>query len=259
MKKYIKIIVIVSTTLYFSLGLLLFIFQKNLVYYPNKQDFDSCINFEDSEKINIEGTRMYYKKNSDKLVVFYHGNAGSACGRTYLKEKFEKLGLSYVFVEYSGYANDNKKPTKNLLLKNVRNVIQFLSDKKISQTTVMGESLGTALAIYHSMITDVDKLLLISPFFTMADMANNSIKIYPLSLLLKENYDSADWIMSSKAKYLEIIHGSIDDIIPIEQSKRLYNKVAITNKKYIEIIGANHNDIYKFDETNKNINQFLVE
>lgn len=259
MKKKLKIIILGFVTLYFGVGLILFIFQKSLVYFPDNQDFNTCSFFEDSEKINIDGTRMYYKKNSDKLVVFYHGNAGSACARTYLKKKFEKLGLSYIFVEYAGYSSDTNKPTKKLLLKDVEKVNQFLIDKDFSQITVMGESLGTALAIYHSTIMDVDKLLLISPFFSMAEVASNNFRIYPISLLLRENYDNGKWIENSKTKSLEIIHGNIDEIIPIEQSKKLYNKVFIANKKYIEVIGANHNDIYGFDETNKNINQFLVE
>lgn len=259
MKKIVKIIISIIFFVYIVFGLILFIFQKRLVYYPNKQDFNSCTNFKDSEKINIERTRMYYKKNSDKLVVFYHGNAGSACARTYLKEKFEKLELSYIFVEYTGYSNDSSNPTKNLLLKDVERVNQFLIDKNFSQITLMGESLGTALATYHSTIMNVDKLLLISPFFSMAELASNNFKIYPISLLLRENYNNGKWIGNSKAKSLEIIHGNIDEIIPIEQSKKLYNKVVMTNKKYIEVVGANHNDIYEFDETNKNINQFLVE
>jgi len=259
MEKNIKNIFIIIIFIYFGIGLILFIFQKNLIYYPSNQDFNSCPSFENSEKVIVNGTRMYYKKNGDKLVVFYHGNAGSACSRTYLKEKFDELGLSYVIVEYTGYSNDINKPTNKLLLKDVENVNKFLINKNFSQIILMGESLGTALAIYHSTLMNVDKILLISPFYRMSEIASNNIKIYPISLLLRENYDSDKWIENSKTKKLKIIHGNIDDIIPIEQSKKLYNKATIDNKQYIEINGANHNDIYGFDETDKEINRFLIE
>ena len=259
MTKIIKVAILIFFFIYVTTGITLFIFQKDLVYYPNKQDFDSCLGFEDSQKINVNGTRMYFRKNNNKLIVFYHGNAGSACDRTHLKNKFEELGLSYLFVEYYGYSNALNKPTKKLLIKDVENVNEFLNDKNFSETTIMGESLGTALAIHHSTIVEIDKLLLISPFFSMAEVAKNSLKIYPTSPFLKENYESYKWIKNSKAKKLKIIHGNIDDLVPIKQSKELYKKVLITNKEYVEVDGANHNDIYNFEETSKNINQFLVK
>jgi uncharacterized protein len=257
MKKILKIIIGIFLTLYFSLGLFLFIYQKSLIYYPNNQDFNSCPNFEDSEKLNINGTRIYYKKNSDKLIIFYHGNAGSACNRTYLKQLFEKLNLSYIFVEYAGYSNDSKRPSKEFLMKDVLNVNQFVTDKKMSKIIVMGESLGTALATYHSSIIPVDKLLLISPFFSIKDLVKKDFGIYPISLILTENYDNAFWIKKSQAKNIEIIHGKDDETVPIEQSRKLYQEINITNKKIIEVDQAHHNDIYNFNETNNNINQFL--
>ena len=71
MEKILKIIIKIFLLLYFSVGLFLYINQKRFIYYPDNQDFDSCSNFEDSQKLNINGTRIYYQKNSDNLVVFY--------------------------------------------------------------------------------------------------------------------------------------------------------------------------------------------
>lgn len=259
MKKFIKSIIVIIIFLYVGFGLVLFIFQKSLVYYPDKQDFNLCADFRDSEKLNLNSTRVYYKKNSEKLVIFYHGNAGSACMRAYLKDEFEKQGLSYLFVEYAGYSNDSNKPSKELLMKDVENVNQFIADKQFSKIIIAGESLGTALAVYHSSIASVDKLLLISPFYRMADMAKNNYGIYPISLMLTENYDSAKWIRSSQAKNIEIIHGSADEIVPIEQSRKLFNEARTASKKFVEVAGAHHNDIYNFDETYKNMMEFLSE
>lgn len=259
MRKNIKIIIIILISVYVVLGLYLYMFQKSFIYYPDKQDFNKCVGFEDSEKLNLNGTRAYYKKNSDKLVIFYHGNAGSTCNRSYLKKEFEKINLSYLFVEYAGYSNDTVKPSKNLLLKDVVNVTEFLSDKNYSEVIVMGESLGTALATYHSTLQRVDKLLLISPFYQMADIAKNSFGIYPIKLILRENYESNEWIKKSMTNNIRIIHGSNDEIIPIEQAKKLYEEINIKNKEFIEVNGAGHNDIYNFSETNKTMIDFLTK
>ncbi|NTU98920.1 alpha/beta hydrolase, partial [Candidatus Falkowbacteria bacterium] len=257
----IKRLIIISTVIIFlvytGLGLFLWGVQKSLIYFPSRQDFDSCLGFADSEKLNLNGTRAYFKKNSGKLVVFYHGNAGSACMRTYLKGEFEKVGVSYLIVEYAGFSNDKSKPDKKLLMKDVENVNDFLAGKKFTQIIVVGESLGTALATYHSTLMPIDKLLLISPFYRMVDMAQANYPIYPMSLLLTEDYDSDAWIKASKAKSLEILHGSADEVVPIDQSKKLFESARITDKKYVEVAGAHHNDIYNFKETFDNVTLFL--
>ena len=257
MKKIIKVAIILILSIYIIFGFILFIFQKKFVYYPDNQNFNYCDGFKDSQKININGTKAYYKKNSEKLVVFYHGNAGSACARSFLKDEFEKQGLSYIFVEYSGYSADTKRPSKELLMKNVENINQFIKSQNFSEVAIAGESLGTSLAVYHSSIANTDKLLLISPFYSMLDIAKVNYGMYPVSLMLTENYDSSEWMKNSQTKDVEIIHGSADDIVPINQSKMLFNEVPTANKKFVEVLGAHHNDIYNFKETYINIDTFL--
>lgn len=258
-KKIVKILIIVIVLSYFTFGLFLFIFQKNFIYQPDKQNFISCKRFEDSEKININGTRAYYKRNSNRLIVFYHGNGGSACMRSYLKDEFEKLGFSFIFVEYAGYSDDTRKASKVLIMKDVENIKEFTEKQNFSKIIVAGESLGTALAIYHSTISNVDNLLLISPFNSLADIAGANYRIYPITLMFTENYDSNMWIRTTKAKNIEIIHGTQDKVVSIEQSKKLFNEIKISNKKFVEIEGAHHNDIYNFSKTTNEIDKFLSE
>lgn len=259
MKKTIKIIIAILILTYITLGSYLYLYQNNFIYYPSKQDFNDCPEFEDSEKLNLNGTRGYYKNISNKIIIFYHGNAGSTCNRSYLKEEFIKQNLSYLFVEYAGYSNDIVKPSKELILKDVVNIAEFLGNKNYSEVIVMGESLGTALATYHSTLIKTDKLLLISPFYQIADIVKNSLAIYPVNLVLKENYKTNEWMKTSKAKEIKIIHGSNDEMIPIDQAKKLYEEIKITNKAFTQVNGAGHNNIYNFEETEKNIKNFLVK
>ena len=90
-----------------------------MIYYPDNQDFYGCEGFKDYEKINFNGTRFYLFEQSDSVLVYYHGNAGSACDRSFLKDIFEQSNHTLVFVEYAGYSNDTKKPSVVLFLKDV--------------------------------------------------------------------------------------------------------------------------------------------
>ncbi|MEK7106949.1 MAG: alpha/beta hydrolase [Patescibacteria group bacterium] len=241
--------------IYLGFGALIFARQNSYIYYPSNQDFNACEGFSDSEKLNLNGTRAYYKNVSDKLMVFYHGNGGSACDRAFLKDTFTGMGYSYIFVEYAGYSNDDKKASQKLIMEDVENVNDFLKTLDYQKLAIVGESLGASLALYHSSMTDEDKLLLISPFYSLGGAASIHYPVYPISLLLRDKYKSYLWI--NDIKDVEIIHGTKDTIIPITESKKLFDEINVKNKKFVEVSGADHNDTYDYSETWLGIADFL--
>ena len=246
--------ILLILAVYILYGLFLYMFQSNFIYFPDKQDFNECSGFSDAEKVNVNGTRLYYKHNTDKLLVFYHGNAGSACDRSYVKDQFEKMNYSYIFVEYAGYSNDARKPSKELILQDVENTISFIKKKKFSEIVLAGESIGTGPVSYHASLTKPDKIVLMAPFTRMSDVARKHYAIYPIKLLLRNEYDNERWLQSTSSNIL-IIHGSKDNVVPIKLSKKLSQSVK--NAKHITIDGAGHNDLYDYEEMWKSIHNFL--
>jgi uncharacterized protein len=243
---------VVAFVLYCIFALFFFFMQRKMMYFPNSQDFNSCGGFGDAEKIDINGTRAYFKKTSDKLIVVYHGNAGSACDRTFLKEIFEKLDYSYLFVEYSGYSNDKRKPSKELLLNDVRNVNGYLSGKNFEETALFGESLGTGLASYHSTLAAADKIILVEPFDSILNFTKRNYRFLPVQTILKEDYDNIRWLRGFKGE-ITIIHGKADDIMPLSHAENLFRNINSTNKNMAIIDGAGHNDIYNHIKTQEEI------
>lgn len=253
--KIVKEIIVIFFASYLGLGFYLYIFQTNYIYFPDDQDFASCRSFQDSQKINVQGTRAYFRENSDKLIVFYHGNAGSACDRSFLKGLFEQQDYSYIFVEYSGYAGDSRKPKQELLMTDVRNINDFLATLKFSHSVIAGESIGAALAAYHSSLTKEDKLLLVSPFDKIVNVAWEHYPYFPVSLLLREKYDTTEWV--NDVKSVMIIHGAKDTIIPLELGQQLFEGIKTDDKVFVTIPDADHNDLYDFPQTYSSILDYL--
>lgn len=240
---------------YIGLGLILFFMQRNYIYFPTNQDFYDCAGFADAEKVNWQGTRMYVKQKTDRWVVIYHGNAGSACDRSYLKLEFEKLGYSYIFVEYTGYSNDDLKPSQEKLVKDVKATIDYLEQFKPGSVAVLGESLGTALASYHASVGKVEKLLLIAAFHNLSDLAAYHYKPYPVKLLLRDKFPAEEWL--TETDNILFIHGARDDIIPVQFGRRFYQGIQADQKQFVEIKGAGHNDIYDYPQTYETIENYL--
>lgn len=258
LKKIIKYLIMIGIILYLIGGLDMYINQRKEIYFPDEQDFDSCTTFLDAEKIKVSGTRLYFKENSDKLIIYYHANSGSACDDDFLKKIFEELNYSYIFVEYAGYANDARKPSKKLILRDVKNTNDFIKTIDYSELILIGYSLGTGPASYHSTLTKADKIFLVAPYRNIADLTKQRRSIYPLSLILTENYDNELYLQSYDGKLL-IIHGGNDLRIPIELAKRLFNSVPTENKEFVEVREAAHGDIFDYDETINRMTGFIRE
>ena len=241
---------------YVLFGAYLYFMQGKLIYFPSEQDFFQCEGFGGYEKMDYKGTRFYYLKQGDEAVVFYHGNAGSACDRSFHKPMLEPTGKSLVFVEYSGYSNHGSFPRKKAIVKDVKNVVEWVNGQNFKNVAVMGESIGSGAASYHSSIGEADGIILLSPFPSIAEAAPWLYRIYPLGLIMTENYDNVKYLEDYSSRIL-IIHGAKDDIIRPALSQELFDRLNTEKKERFLVSNAGHNDLFEFDETRKKIVEFL--
>lgn len=232
--------------------------QESFIYLPNQQDFNHCAAYDSTEIALLGNTRAYYKKTSDKLAVFYHGNAGSACDRKYIAELFEQNGYSYLIVEYEGYSNDTKKPTHAGLKQNVNDVVDFINSKPFTEVLVAGESIGSGPASLHTSLGSVQKLILIAPFSSLKDLASEIYWFYPTSILVNNAFDNPESLNSFSGSSL-IIHGNNDTTIPQKFGKKLFESINTKEKLFISIDGAGHNNLFSYKQTLNAINQYLSQ
>lgn len=263
---FLKRMFLIIILVYFCYGAYFLLAQRSFIYYPDyptRSDFYDCLIFADSDKVDMGGTRAYYKHVGEKIVVVYHGNAGSACDREYFKSIFENAGYSYLFVEYTGYGGDGKKPSRAALLKDAENVIVFLKTKEHKETALLTESIGAGVASYHASLMPPNKMIFIAPFDNLANVAKAHFPfyLYPMTLwakFSKENFDNGSLLQNYEGE-LTIIHGTEDHIIPLKYGRSLYEKAPMLNKRFVAIEGAGHNDIYGFERTWETINAFLLQ
>ena len=245
------------TIIYFIFGLFLFFSQKSMLYYPDNQSFEDCGGFSDYQKINFNGTRFYYKQGSlDNVIVYYHGNAGSACDRSYFKLFFEQSNSSIIFVEYAGYSNDNIKPSRGLILQDVDNISSFVKQNSFKNIIVYGQSIGSGAASYHSSIGNIDSLILVGSFSSLNDIAQSMYVIYPAPILLREKYNNVKWLQNFKGNII-ILHGDNDQLIPHRFSQKLFNEITTEKKEYVLIEGKGHNDIWNSSIFREKLVEFI--
>lgn len=244
----IKRVLLVFLLVYFGLGIILFIFQGNYIYYPDKTDFQDCPSFGKADQISFGSSRGYLTKRSqENIIVFYHGNAGRTCNRDYLDSFFAEQNYSTFFVEYSGYGEKGNNPSMPKLLKNVDDTIDFLKTQNFKNIIVVGESVGVGPAAYHALHSDINKLVLITAYNNLASVAFSHYPVYPMNLLLLNNFTPDTWLANYKGS-VSIILAENDEVIPNKFGRKLYEGIPSDFKKIYIVKNAGHNTIYEKDE-----------
>lgn len=234
----------------------LYLKQKEMIYFPDDQSFEDCPGFSESRKVSFKSTRMYHERLSDALVVYYHGNSGSACDRSFIKDRIKDMGLSYLFVEYAGYSGDDREPSRDLILQDVSHAVEFIKDEDFSEIIVMGSSLGTAASIYHANLEEPDEMVLFSAFDKLSNIAKIKHPVVPIDAILDQEYNSISWIKSYEGK-LFMAHGSQDEIVPISHGRKLFDAAETEDKEFMAVEGEDHNSILRSDSMWGRVEDFL--
>jgi len=241
----------------------LYFFQEKLLFFPGPTSFGDCPEMEKrNASAEIFGDIRYYlqtRPKPDNWIVIFHGNAGNACDRTYFLDLLKGFNANVVVFEYPGFGKDSNTPKETLILKQAHELILHIKQKNQEELPIylMGESLGTGVATWASTQTDINGLILISPYTSLAGVAQHHYSWAPVKYLMKHKFEASLWAGQTRTPAI-LFHGINDDIIPIRfaRSQVLNFK---GDKKLVEIPGCGHNDIFDVAEKRiqKEIHDFI--
>lgn len=241
-----KQLVLAAVVVYVGLVVFLFFAQSGMTYFPSPGSFNECASFSSEEQVVLNEARLYVSGSSSDYLVVYHGNAGRACDRAHLR-RFSNRTL--VILEYPGYGGDERRPSEKRIKAAVEEVASWLVQRDPSSVVVLGESLGSASAAYHSTLADVDKVLLVSPFEELSQVARHHYGFLPVSWLLREEYPTKQYLEGFSGEVL-VVHGAEDSVIPVWMSESLGDRRVVVE-------GAGHNDLYSYLPARAAIEEFL--
>lgn len=174
-----------------------------------------------------------------------HGNGGQADGRAYVLPRMAHTDSLYV-LEYPGYGLRAGQPSKETM--NAAALSGYEALRKTFPDTpvgVIGESIGSGPASYlASLAHPPDKLVLIVPFDSLANVAFEHMPFLPVRLLLRDDWDN---IAALKSYSVPVeIYGAIhDEIIGYDHARNL--AAHLRTAKLIGIQGG-HNDWSQSDQ-----------
>ena len=253
--------------IYLFVILIMFIFQRSLLYQPSKEKLNISyynntglekINFTTLDGILLESLFKKPSKSENNTILVFHGNAGHIGHRVHKFKPFIDEGYGLLLLEYRGYGENKGKPSEKGLYMDGEAALHFLTkhDIPIHKTILYGESLGCGLAVKFSTEDKFNATILEAPYTSIADVAMRQYWYLPAKWLVLDRYDIISKVKNINSPLL-VLHGLKDKIISIEFGKRVFNS-APKPKEALYIPNAGHNNLYEFD-TYKKVISFLKQ
>ena len=194
---------------------------------------------------NVKIKNLYLPvSGSDKVLIYFHGNAGNIYHRIAELLKLRDVGFNVVGVSYRGYGKSEGKPSEEGIYQDGQAVFSYVSKElgfSESNIIIFGRSIGTTVAIHTAQHKDIAGLVLVTPLTSGKAQARAS-GLGLLSPLAGNAFDNITKIKNIGAPVL-VIHGTRDRVIPYSMGQEIFAATK-TSKKFIKIEGAGHNDLH---------------
>ncbi len=178
-------------------------------------------------------------------VAFFHGNGAQLADSAELASLFLSEGWSVFSVEYPGYgplASDS--PSEESIVDVADGAMALLRTRLAvpsSSTVLVGQSLGTGVATAMAARNAGARLVLISPFRSVAAVASDMFRGLPVGLLVRDRFDSEALAPTITIPAL-VIHGTADEVIPFSHGESLSKR--FPHGRLVRIERAGHNDLW---------------
>ncbi|MCG7586572.1 alpha/beta hydrolase [Photobacterium sp. OFAV2-7] len=240
-----KSILVTVVVLYALFALTFCSLQRKFLYFPQPA---SNMYGEMNVSFVVDGVQLNgwaLNKGQPKALIYYGGNAESIEANIPF---FEAVVPDYTvyLIPYRGYGNNAGTPTEQVLYSDAVHVYKTVKSQHDS-VSLMGRSLGTGVATYVAANRQVDTLILVTPFDSIENVAKDIYWMFPVSLMIKDTFRSADRVKDISAQtYIFIAEN--DRVIPRARTDQLIAHFGDQLVEVVIVANAGHNTISQFPD-----------
>ncbi len=235
--------------------LVIYFFQRSLQYVPDRNPAGSpqehglvhmqAVAVTTADGLTLQAWYQPPRAGNDKVVVYFHGNAGHHANRASKIAHFIEAGYGVYLCGYRGYGGNPGSPSEQGLYADARAGLVWLQSTGIALRDMVfyGESIGGGVAVQMASEAAPPVMVLEAPFSTAVDVARKHYAWLPVDRLMHDKFDNIEKIKEIKTDLL-IVHGDKDEVTPIALAQRLFD-AANHPKQFITINGGHHSDLYQ--------------
>jgi pimeloyl-ACP methyl ester carboxylesterase len=176
-------------------------------------------------------------------AVLYFGGNGEEVSWLLSDNRWPR-DVTVAALNYRGYGRSEGKPSADRLKADALlffDLVAARSDVDGTRIVAFGRSLGTAVATHLAAQRPVARVILTSPYDSLAAVGQGHYPFLPVSLMLRHRFAPVEEAPGCRMPLLAIV-AARDSIIPVAHSRALYEAWA-GPKEWAEISGADHNSL----------------
>jgi len=217
----------------------LFFIQRSLIYFPQPTSVadDATIVLPTPEAQVLVSTRP---KDGPRALIYFGGNAEDVSLST---ARFS-LGFpdsSIYLLHYRGYGGSSGKPSEKALFADALTLFDKVHAKH-TDVDVVGRSLGSGVAVYVASLRPVRRLVLVTPFDSLEELAARQFPYIPVRWLMLDKFESWKYAPQVTAPTL-IVAAENDEIVPRASTELLESRFKGGLATLKVIAGTGHNTI----------------
>lgn len=253
--KWLTLTALVLLGLYILMCCVLYVMQDKLLYFPTPQAEPKGANpllFRSGElalKVwELHGTMP-------EALLYFGGNAEDVAAKIPEYDAAFPDRAVYL-VHYRGYGGNPGAPSEARLIADAQAIYDHLRTRH-AQIAVMGRSLGSGVATALAATRPVEKLILVTPYDSITQVAADHYGWAPVRWLVRDSYDSVRRMKDVKAQVLVVI-AARDDVVRRPRSDALLEAIPQSLRHVKVFPNANHNDINLQPGYRESLHEFLA-
>jgi pimeloyl-ACP methyl ester carboxylesterase len=238
--KWLLLTALVLVALYAVMCCVLYVFQDRLLYFPTPAAQPKGANAILIHSGEITLKLWQLQGRQPRALLYFGGNAEDVAA------KIPEFAAAFpdwavYLVHYRGYGGTAGTPSERLLIADAQAIYDEIKTRH-EQIAVMGRSLGSGVATAVAATRPVQKLILVTPYDSIAKVAADHYGWAPVRWLIRDSYDSVRRMKDVRAQVLVLI-AARDDIVRRPRSESLTAAIPAASRHVRVFTEASHGDI----------------
>ncbi len=233
-------IAVVVILAYCGLCAALFLYQRKLIYLPQPR---TPVSGATVITLPVDGARVLVTaqpRSGPKALLYFGGNAEDvAVSLPGLASTFADHAV--YLLHYRGYGGSSGSPSEAALIADALALFDQVRSEH-PHIVVVGRSLGSGVAVHLASLRPVARLVLVTPYDSLLDLAAAQFAYVPVRWLLRDKFESWRYAPLIEVPTLVVV-AEHDEVIPRKSTDALLSHFRAGVATFKVIAGASHNSL----------------
>ena len=235
-----SIVASILAVAYLGLCAALFAKQRSFIYFPPPPSLGQRL---PGFALPVDGAevRVTTRLHSGANAVIYFGGNAEDVARSLPEIEAAFPDHALYLMNYRGYGESSGTPSEAALVGDAL----VLFDKVVVEhesIVVIGRSLGSGVAIQLASRRPVSRLVLVTPYDSILELAARQFRYLPVRLLLRDKFESWRFAATITAPTV-VIAAAHDEVIPRRSTESLFAHFQAGTAALVVVPGVGHNTI----------------